>query len=86
MNGLGSSTPPGGHHGDDVVASWNTGDEGVMVSAVATARHWKPVKPACPAGDASYHITQWPPICATPGEVWVLACCQMGTTGSAVEP
>ncbi len=85
-NGLGSRTPPAGHHGDPVESSVNTGEVGVSVAAVATARQLKPESAGCPAIDASYHITQWPPMEATPGDVWVFTCCQEGGSGSAVDP
>ena len=84
--GLGSRTPPAGHHGDPDELSVNTGEEGVSVAAVATARQLNPESAGWPASDASYHMTQWPPMDATPGDVWVSICCQAGTFGSAVEP
>ena len=61
-NGLGSRTPPAGHHGEPVEVSVNTGEVGVSVAAVASARQLKPESMAWPARDASYHMTQWPPM------------------------
>ncbi len=60
--GLGSSTPPGGHHGESAEVSVNRGLVGVRVAAVATDRQVNPVSTPWPARAASYQRTQWPPV------------------------